>query len=44
MSDDSRKKRNNSLETQAELAVLRTYVENQAVLGPILLYRACTKM
>ena len=29
-----------SLETRAELAVLRTYVENQAILEPILLYRA----
>ena len=29
-----------SLETQAEPAVLRTYVENQAILEPILLYRA----
>ena len=29
-----------SLETRAELAVLRTYVENQAILAPILLYRA----
>ena len=29
-----------TLETQAELAVLRTYVENQAMLEPILLYRA----
>ena len=28
-----------SLETLAELAILRTYVENQAVLEPILLYR-----
>ena len=32
--------RTDSLETQAELAVLRTYVENQAILEPILLYRA----
>ena len=30
----------NSLETRAKLAVLRTYVENQAILEPILLYRA----
>ena len=30
----------NSLETPAKLAVLRTYVENQAILEPILLYRA----
>ena len=29
-----------SLETRAEPAVLRTYVENQAMLEPILLYRA----
>ena len=29
-----------SLETRAELAVLRIYVENQAILEPILLYRA----
>ena len=29
-----------SLETWAELAVLRTYVENHAILEPILLYRA----
>ena len=28
-----------SLETQAELAILRTYVDNQAILEPILLYR-----
>ena len=28
-----------SLETRAEPAVLRTYVENQAILEPILLYR-----
>ena len=28
-----------SLETRAELPVLRTYVENQAILEPILLYR-----
>ena len=28
-----------SLETQAELAALRTYVENQAILESILLYR-----
>ena len=32
--------RTDSLETRAELAVLRTYVENQAILEPILLYRA----
>ena len=29
-----------SLETWAKLAVLRTYVVNQAILEPILLYRA----
>ena len=29
-----------SLETRAEPAVLRTYVENQAILEPILLYRS----
>ena len=29
-----------SLKTRAELAVLRTYFENQAILEPILLYRA----
>ena len=29
-----------SLETRAEPAVLRTYVENQAIMEPILLYRA----
>ena len=28
------------METRAELAVPRTYVENQAILGPILFYRA----
>ena len=32
--------RTDSLETRAELAILRTYVENQAMLEPILLYRA----
>ena len=36
----SRKKRKNILETRAELAVLHTYVENQVILEPILLYRA----
>ena len=30
----------NSLETRAELAALSSYVENQAMLEPILLYRA----
>ena len=34
------KKRKESLETRAELAVLRTYVENQTILEPILLFRA----
>ena len=34
----SHKKRKESLESRAELAVLRTYVENQAILEPILLY------
>ena len=29
-----------SLETRTEPAVLRTYVENQGILEPILLYRA----
>ena len=29
-----------SLETRAELAVLHTYVENQAIPEPILFYRA----
>ena len=36
----SHKKRKDSLKTRAKLAVLRTYVENQAMLEPILLYRA----
>ena len=36
----SYKKRKGSLETRAELAVLCTYVENQATLKPILLYSA----
>ena len=31
--------RTDSLGTRTELAVLRTYVENQAMLEPILLYR-----
>ena len=35
----SHKKRKDSLETRAELAVLHSYVENQAILEPILLYR-----
>ena len=37
---NSHKKRKDSLETQAERAALRAYVENQAILEPILLYRA----
>ena len=36
----SHKKRKDSLETQAELPVLRTYAENQAKLESILLYHA----
>ena len=36
----SHKKRKDSLETRAEVAVIRSYVENQANLEPILLYRA----
>ena len=36
----SHKKRKDSLETRAEPAVLRIYVENQAIQKPILLYRA----
>ena len=35
----SHKKRKDSLSTRAELAVLRTYVGNKAILEPILLYR-----
>ena len=35
----SHKKRKDSLKTRAELADLRTYIENQALLEPILLYR-----
>ena len=34
------KKQKDSLETRAELAVLCTYLEKQAILEPILLYRA----
>ena len=34
------KKRKDSLETRVKRAVLRTYVHNQAILEPILLYRA----
>ena len=36
----SHKKRKGSLKTRADLAILHTYVENQAILEPILLYRA----
>ena len=36
----SHKKRKDSLETRAELAVLRTYVENQSILELILFYLA----
>ena len=39
-SDHSHKERNDSLGKQAELAVLRAYVENQATTEPILIYRA----
>ena len=36
----SHKKRKKSLKAWAELAVLRTYIENQTMLEPILLHRA----
>ena len=36
----SHKKRKDGLETQAELALRHTYIENQAILEPILLYRS----
>ena len=36
----SHKKRKDSLETRAERAVIHAYFENQAMLKPILLYRA----
>ena len=36
----SHKNRKDSLGTRAKLAVLRTYVENQAIPEPIFLYRA----
>ena len=36
----SHKKQKDSLATRAKRAVLRAYVENQAILEPILLYRA----
>ena len=39
-SNQSHKKRNDSLETRAEPVVLHAYFENQAILEPILLYRA----
>ena len=35
--EHSHKKRKHSLETRAERTALRTYVENQAILEPILL-------
>ena len=38
--DHSHKKRKDSLETRAELTVLRTYTENQAILEPLLPCRA----
>ena len=37
--DHSHKKWQDSLKTRVELAVLRTSVENQAILEPILLFR-----
>ena len=40
MLDHSHKKRKDRLETQAEGAVLCAYIENHAILEPILLYRA----
>ena len=36
----SKKKRKHSLEARAELPVQRTYVENQTILEPILLFPA----
>ena len=36
--EHSHKKRKDSLETRTELAALCTYVENEAILEPILLY------
>ena len=39
MSVHSNEKRKDSLETRSELAALRSYVENQAILGLILFYR-----
>ena len=38
-SDLHRNRFKHSLAIRAELAILRTYVENQAILEPILLYR-----
>ena len=38
--EHSHKKRKDSLETRGELAVLRSYIKDQAILEPILLYRA----
>ena len=38
--DHSHKKQKNNLETRAEWAVLHSYVENQAILEPILVYLA----
>ena len=40
MYNRSHKKWKDSLETRAELAVLRIYVENRAILETILLYRS----
>ena len=40
MSVHSNEKRKDSLETRNKLAALRSYVENQAILGLILFYRA----
>ena len=40
MVDHSHKKWKDSLETRAERTALRAYVENQAILQPIFLYRA----
>ena len=39
-SNCSHKKRKDSLETSAELVVLRTYVDNKAIIEPILFYQA----
>ena len=36
----SQKKRKDSLEARAKLFVLRTYIEDQAILEPIPLYQA----